>query len=312
MREPAPGRGGRHQAARAHAAGPRRRGAAPSARREAYFKETGPFAATCCAARRCRRAAAHGPADHRGPGHHRRRPAGLAAAGRGRLHASDPGTAERQSMRDLAATDPATFEVVKNALYCAAEEMKVVLAKTAYSPLLKVAGRLLLRPLRRARRDGRAGARSAHPSRLDAAGGEGGHPRLPAVVPTATCSSTTIPTSAAATCPTSTSSCPPSTRAAAGLRVRARPLARHRQQRPAPTAPPPRSTARGCGCRRCGCTRRRAEPRRGGDHLHQRAHAGRAQRRPPRPARRQSPRHHAAAGAGASDGAARLLASCRR
>ena len=33
--------------------------------------------------------------------------------------------------------DPATFEVVKNALYAAAEEMKVVLAKTAYSPLLK-------------------------------------------------------------------------------------------------------------------------------------------------------------------------------
>jgi N-methylhydantoinase B len=40
-------------------------------------------------------------------------------------------------MRDV---DPATFEVVKNALYCAAEEMKVVLAKTAYSPLLKLAG----------------------------------------------------------------------------------------------------------------------------------------------------------------------------
>src|SRR5437763_7265173 len=36
--------------------------------------------------------------------------------------------------------DPARFEVVKNALYSAAEEMKVVLAKTAYSPLLKVAG----------------------------------------------------------------------------------------------------------------------------------------------------------------------------
>ena len=36
--------------------------------------------------------------------------------------------------------DPATFEVVKNALYAGAEEMKVVLAKTAYSPLLKVAG----------------------------------------------------------------------------------------------------------------------------------------------------------------------------
>jgi N-methylhydantoinase B len=37
-------------------------------------------------------------------------------------------------------TDPATFEVVKNSLYAAAEEMRVVMAKTAYSPLLKVAG----------------------------------------------------------------------------------------------------------------------------------------------------------------------------
>ncbi len=37
-------------------------------------------------------------------------------------------------------TDPATFEVVKNSLYSAAEEMKIVLAKTAYSPILKVAG----------------------------------------------------------------------------------------------------------------------------------------------------------------------------
>ena len=36
--------------------------------------------------------------------------------------------------------DPARFDVVKNALISAAEEMKIVLAKTAYSPLLKVAG----------------------------------------------------------------------------------------------------------------------------------------------------------------------------
>ncbi|MGE0259406.1 MAG: hydantoinase B/oxoprolinase family protein, partial [Alphaproteobacteria bacterium] len=36
--------------------------------------------------------------------------------------------------------DPARFEVVKNALISAAEEMKIVLAKTAYSPLLNVAG----------------------------------------------------------------------------------------------------------------------------------------------------------------------------
>jgi N-methylhydantoinase B len=37
-------------------------------------------------------------------------------------------------------TDAARFEIIKNALICTAEEMKIVLAKTAYSPLLKVAG----------------------------------------------------------------------------------------------------------------------------------------------------------------------------
>ena len=36
--------------------------------------------------------------------------------------------------------DAARFEVVKNALYSAAEEMKIVLAKTAYSPVLKASG----------------------------------------------------------------------------------------------------------------------------------------------------------------------------
>ncbi len=38
------------------------------------------------------------------------------------------------------ATDPAAFEIMKNALYKIAEEMRVVLAKTAYSPILKSAG----------------------------------------------------------------------------------------------------------------------------------------------------------------------------
>src|SRR5256884_8654661 len=37
-------------------------------------------------------------------------------------------------------SDPATFEIVKTSLYKIAEEMRVVLAKTAYSPLLKSAG----------------------------------------------------------------------------------------------------------------------------------------------------------------------------
>ena len=36
--------------------------------------------------------------------------------------------------------DPITFQVIKNSLLSAAEEMKVVLAKTAYSPILKLAG----------------------------------------------------------------------------------------------------------------------------------------------------------------------------
>lgn len=40
----------------------------------------------------------------------------------------------------LGAIDPARFEVIKNSLMAAAEEMKIVLAKTAYSPILKVAG----------------------------------------------------------------------------------------------------------------------------------------------------------------------------
>ena len=44
-------------------------------------------------------------------------------------------------MQDVArSADPATFEIVKNSFYKIAEEMRVVLAKTAYSPILKSAG----------------------------------------------------------------------------------------------------------------------------------------------------------------------------
>ena len=38
------------------------------------------------------------------------------------------------------AADPATFEIVKNSFYKIAEEMRIVLCKTAYSPILKSAG----------------------------------------------------------------------------------------------------------------------------------------------------------------------------
>jgi len=44
-------------------------------------------------------------------------------------------------MQDVArGADPATFEIVKNSFTKIAEEMRVVLAKTAYSPILKSAG----------------------------------------------------------------------------------------------------------------------------------------------------------------------------
>ncbi len=43
-------------------------------------------------------------------------------------------------MTNTTARDPAAFEIMKNALYKIAEEMRVVLAKTAYSPILKSAG----------------------------------------------------------------------------------------------------------------------------------------------------------------------------
>ncbi|MEM7751289.1 MAG: hydantoinase B/oxoprolinase family protein, partial [Pseudomonadota bacterium] len=42
--------------------------------------------------------------------------------------------------QDNQSIDPAAFEIVKNSLYKIAEEMRVVLAKTAYSPILKSAG----------------------------------------------------------------------------------------------------------------------------------------------------------------------------
>lgn len=38
------------------------------------------------------------------------------------------------------AADPATFEIIKNSLLKATEEMKIVLAKAAFSPILKIAG----------------------------------------------------------------------------------------------------------------------------------------------------------------------------
>src|SRR5262245_53164380 len=52
-----------------------------------------------------------------------------------------PATGRRTTMIYAAqTTDPATFEIIKNSLYKIAEEMRVDLAKTAYSPLLKSAG----------------------------------------------------------------------------------------------------------------------------------------------------------------------------
>ena len=106
--------------------------------------------------------------------------------------------------------DPITFQVIKNSLLSAAEEMKVVLAKTAYSPILKLAG------------DYSCGIFDAS-GNMVAQGPDipihlGSMPlsvkailaRANDIAPPATCSSTTTPISEALISPTSMSS-PPST-----------------------------------------------------------------------------------------------------
>ena len=157
-------------------------------------------------------------------------------------------------MDALLKADPAAFEIVKNSLYKIAEEMRVVLAKTAYSPILKSAGdyscgvfdakgwmvaqgpdlpihlgsmpdavRAVVAAFGADVHDGRR----VHPQRslLRRQPPARRQRRAPRIPPGAACSATPA---CAPTGPTS-----------------ARP-------RPAATAPSPRSTARGCACRRCG------------------------------------------------------------
>jgi N-methylhydantoinase B len=57
-----------------------------------------------------------------------------------RKHALFCGLARQKMHQTLQKADPAAFEIIKNSFYKIAEEMRVVLAKTAYSPLLKSAG----------------------------------------------------------------------------------------------------------------------------------------------------------------------------
>src|SRR5438552_17239067 len=59
---------------------------------------------------------------------------------RRRFRADDAGRGTTTMRREQPKADPATFEIVKNSFYKIAEEMRVVLAKTAYSPILKSAG----------------------------------------------------------------------------------------------------------------------------------------------------------------------------
>ena len=56
------------------------------------------------------------------------------------LARSSPSPRSRGEGTAARSGDPATFEIVKNSFYKIAEEMRVVLAKTAYSPILKSAG----------------------------------------------------------------------------------------------------------------------------------------------------------------------------
>jgi N-methylhydantoinase B len=57
-----------------------------------------------------------------------------------RKHALFCELARQKMHQTLQKADPAAFEIIKNSFYKIAEEMRVVLAKTAYSPLLKSAG----------------------------------------------------------------------------------------------------------------------------------------------------------------------------
>ena len=66
--------------------------------------------------------------------------AGPPPAPRPSIPEAPAGSPASASRRGGIRTDAATFEVVENSLYAVAEEMKVVLAKTACSPILKVAG----------------------------------------------------------------------------------------------------------------------------------------------------------------------------
>ena len=148
--------------------------------------------------------------------------------------------------------DPARFEVVKNALISAAEEMKIVLAKTAYSPLLKVAGDYSCGIFDRV---GNMVAQGPDlPIHL------GSMPdAVRAVIAAfpeskpATCSSTTTRIMAARTCPMSMSSRRAfSASFSSGSAVCGRIGPISAVPRRAATARSPRSTARGCACRRCG------------------------------------------------------------
>ena len=196
-------------------------------------------------------------------------------------------------------TDPARFEVVKNALTCAAEEMKIVLAKTAYSPLLKVAGDYscgifdvggnmvaqgpdlpihlgsmpdAVRAVVQAFPDVGTGRR-VHPQRsVSGRLASAGRERRRACLPR---------------------------RPAARLRLRARALARHRQRHA-------RQLRRGDGNLRRGAapaaytsvSRRQARSRHRGDHLRQCPHAHRAARRPARAGGGELARRRTAAGSG--------------
>ena len=207
-------------------------------------------AATCCPATRSPRGRTGRPPHRGGGGHHHRRAAGLAPARRGRAASScwrprpcvtRPRHLRGRQERALRRRRGDEGRARQDRLLAAPQGGR----------------RLFLRALRRQRRDGGAGAGPAHPPRLDAPRREGGHPGLAPTSSPATSSSTTIRTSAGATCPTSTSSPRPSTRApCSASRACARTGRTSAAPRPAATAPPPRSSARACGCPRCGSARR--------------------------------------------------------
>ena len=255
----------------------------------AFFPETGEVDAAALRPRRaCRRARrSPGPPWSRTSGPRRSSIRASAASPTGWATSSSSGRP-----RVSAALDPVTLEVVRNALYAIAEEMSVIVMRSARSPLLKEAGDLSSALTDAAGAAHRPGARHPHPHGRDGLHGEG-VPQARArgdACATATCGSSICPRWAATTCRTSRR-CGPSSSRGGWSPSRSTSPTGPTSAAPCPAATcrgRPSATRRGCASRRSGSSRRTG-PERATHRLRpvEPARPRRARGRHLRPVRRQ-------------------------